>query len=36
MDVLFQTFAGKVLLLGSLLLQIVGFYWMYRIVNIET
>ena len=36
MEVLFQTFAGKVLLLGSLLLQIVGFYWMYRIVNIET
>jgi tight adherence protein B len=36
MDVLFQTFAGKVMLLGSLLLQIVGFYWMYRIVNIET
>ena len=36
MDVLFQTFAGKVMLLGSLVLQIVGFYWMYRIVNIET
>ncbi len=36
MDVLFQTFAGKVMLLGSLVLQIIGFYWMYRIVKIET
>jgi tight adherence protein B len=36
MEVLFQTFAGKVMLIGGLLLQIVGFYWMYRIVDIET
>ena len=36
MQVLFTTVAGKAMLLGSLLLQIVGFYWMYRIVNIET
>jgi tight adherence protein B len=36
MDVLFQTVVGKALLVGGLLLQIVGFYWMYRTVNIET
>jgi tight adherence protein B len=36
MEALFQTFAGKVMLVGALLLQVVGFYWMYRIVTIET
>jgi tight adherence protein B len=36
MQVLFQTTVGKALLIGSLLLQVVGFYWMYRVVNIET
>jgi tight adherence protein B len=36
METLFQSVAGKAMLLGSLALQIVGFYWMYRIVNIET
>jgi Flp pilus assembly protein TadB len=36
MQVLFQTVVGKALLIGSLLLQVLGFYWMYRIVNIET
>ncbi len=36
MQVLFTSVPGKALLLGSLLLQIVGFFWMYRIVNIET
>jgi tight adherence protein B len=36
LEVLFQTFAGKVILVGALLLQVVGFFWMYRIVNIET
>lgn len=33
--VLFHTFAGKVMVVGALLLQIVGFYWMYRTVKIE-
>jgi tight adherence protein B len=36
MESLFQTFAGKVMLVGALILQVVGFYWMYRIVSIET
>jgi tight adherence protein B len=36
MQVLFQSTVGKGLLIGGLLLQITGFYWMYRIVNIET
>jgi tight adherence protein B len=36
MEALFQTFAGKVMLVGALLLQVVGFYWMYRVVSIET
>ena len=36
MQVLFQTTVGKALLIGSLLLQVVGFYWMYRVVDIET
>ena len=34
--VLFQSFAGKVMLVGALLLQVIGFFWMYRIVKIET
>jgi tight adherence protein B len=36
MQVLFQAPVGKIMLLGGLLLQIVGFYWMYRTVTIET
>ncbi len=36
MQVLFQSTVGKALLIGSLLLQVVGFYWMYRVVDIET
>jgi tight adherence protein B len=36
MQVLFQSTVGKALLIGSLLLQVVGFYWMYRTVDIET
>jgi tight adherence protein B len=36
MKVLFQSDVGKALLVGGLLLQIVGFYWMYRTVDIET
>ena len=36
MQVLFQSTVGKALLIGGLLLQVVGFYWMYRIVDIET
>jgi tight adherence protein B len=36
MQVLFQSDVGKALLVGGLLLQVVGFYWMYRTVDIET
>ncbi len=36
MEVLLQSSAGKVMFVGGLLLQIVGFYWMYRVVKIET
>jgi tight adherence protein B len=36
MEALFQTFSGKVMLVGALLLQVIGFYWMYRVVTIET
>jgi tight adherence protein B len=36
MEVLFQSTVGKALLIGGLLLQVVGFYWMYRTVDIET
>ena len=36
MEALFQTFTGKIMLVGALLLQVVGFYWMYRVVTIET
>lgn len=35
-QVLFQSTVGKALLIGGLFLQILGFYWMYRIVDIET
>ncbi len=33
---LFHTFPGKVMLVGGLLLQVVGFFWMYRVVKIQT
>ncbi len=33
---LFHSFGGKVMLVGGLVLQLIGFYWMYRIVKIET
>ena len=33
--VLFHTLAGKVMLVGGLVLQIVGFFWMYRTVKID-
>jgi Flp pilus assembly protein TadB len=33
---LFHSFPGKVMLVGGLVLQVIGFYWMYRIVKIET
>ncbi|GEM_PF-1422191 len=33
---LLHSFAGKAMLLAGLVLQVVGFYWMYRIVKIET
>jgi tight adherence protein B len=33
---LFQTTVGKFLLVGGLLLQLAGFFWMYRLVKIET
>jgi Flp pilus assembly protein TadB len=33
---LFHSFAGKVMLVAGLLLQVIGFFWMYRIVKIET
>ena len=36
MMVLFDTFGGKVLLVVGMVLEIVGFYWMYRTVKIET
>jgi Flp pilus assembly protein TadB len=35
MLVLFHTEAGKIALVGSLLLQLAGFFWMYRTVKIE-
>lgn len=34
--VLFHTTAGKVMLVGGLVLAVVGFFWMYRTVKIET
>lgn len=33
---LLQSAVGKALLLGGLVLQVVGFFWMYRTVKIET
>jgi len=33
---LFHTSAGRVMLVAGLVLQLVGFYWMYRTVKIET
>jgi tight adherence protein B len=33
---LFHSTVGEVMLVGGLLLQIVGFFWMYRVVKIET
>jgi tight adherence protein B len=36
MSVLLQTIPGKVMFVGGLLLQVVGFFWMYRVVKIET
>jgi tight adherence protein B len=33
---LFRTTVGKILLVGGLLLQLAGFFWMYRLVKIET
>jgi tight adherence protein B len=36
MMVLFHTFGGKVLLVIGMVLEIVGFYWMYRTVKIDT
>jgi tight adherence protein B len=35
MMVLFHTTAGKVMLVGGLVLEIVGFYWMFRTVKID-
>ncbi len=35
MMVLFHTSAGKVMLIGGMVLEIVGFYWMYRTVKID-
>jgi tight adherence protein B len=35
-EVLFKSFVGKVMLVGALLLQVLGFFWMYRTVKIET
>ncbi|HUC14030.1 MAG TPA: type II secretion system F family protein, partial [Acidimicrobiales bacterium] len=34
--VLFHSTAGNYLLVGGLVLLVAGFYWMYRIVKIET
>lgn len=34
--ILFRTTPGKYVLVGGLLLELVGFYWMYRTVKIET
>ena len=34
--VLFHTMPGKIALLGALVLQLLGFLWMYRTANIET
>lgn len=36
MLVLFHTTAGKVMLIGGLVLALFGFFWMYRTVKIET
>jgi tight adherence protein B len=33
---LFRTRIGQIMLVGGLLLQVVGFFWMYRTVKIET
>ena len=35
MMVLFHHTAGKVMLVGGMILEIVGFYWMYRTVKID-
>ncbi len=35
MMVLFHTTAGKVMLVGGLVLEILGFYWMFRTVKID-
>lgn len=34
--VLFHTFGGKVLLIGGMVLEVVGFFWMYKTVKIDT
>lgn len=36
MMVLFHTYGGKVMLVGGMVLEVVGFYWMYRTVKIDT
>ena len=33
--VLFHTLAGKVMLVGGLVLELVGFFWMWRTVKID-
>jgi Flp pilus assembly protein TadB len=33
--VLFHTFAGKVMLVSSVVLEVVGFVWMWRTVKID-
>jgi tight adherence protein B len=33
---LFQTMPGKVMLLGGAVLQILGFFWMYQTIKVET
>ena len=35
MSVLFHTFAGKVMLVTGIVLELVGFFWMWRTVKID-
>ena len=35
MQVLFNTSAGKIMLIGGIVLELVGFVWMWRTVKID-